>query len=201
MLREGLFDDVLIEHIAKNRGSLQKIAYIPPAMKKVFVTAHDIKPEDHIKTLAAFQKWTDSSISKTNNFPANASVEDVKKTYILAYELGCKAVTVFRDSSIKDQVLVAEEEEKKDKSAKGGEQHDLVRIKDEKAEGMSVYHNPSISSSNGNGNGNSNDVLGVSPAGGNNIGKSATKCPNCSADLSHQEGCVSCPICGWGLCT
>ncbi|KKS16033.1 MAG: Ribonucleoside-diphosphate reductase [Parcubacteria group bacterium GW2011_GWB1_41_6] len=192
MLREGLFDEVLIEHIADHNGSLQKISYIPPAFKKIFVAAHDISPDDHIRTLAAFQKWTDSSISKTNNFPAGASVEDVKKSYILAHDLGCKAVTVFRDKSIKNQVLVSDEKE--EKVAKSGEQRELVRVKDEKAEGLSVYHNPAAGNpfiGNGNGNGNS---------GLNGVGKSATKCPSCSADLSHQEGCVSCPICGWGLC-
>jgi ribonucleoside-diphosphate reductase alpha chain len=83
-------------------------------LKKIFVTALDIRPEDHIKALAAFQKWVDSSISKTNNFPADATVEQMKKTYLLAYKLGCKDVTVYRDSSIKGQVLVALQDKKKE---------------------------------------------------------------------------------------
>ena len=112
MTEEGLYDEVLLKDIALNKGSVQGIKYIPPKMKKVFVTAMDIKPEDHIKALASFQKWVDSSISKTNNLPATATVDDVKKIYLLAYKLGCKDVTVYRDSSIKEQVYVAPAVEK-----------------------------------------------------------------------------------------
>ncbi len=105
MQKEGLYDEELIKDVCTNNGSVQGIGYIPRELKKVFITAMDIKPEDHIRALAAIQKWTDSSVSKTNNFPANATVEDMKKSYLLAYELGCKDVTVFRDTSIKEQVL------------------------------------------------------------------------------------------------
>lgn len=107
MRKEGLYDDQLIGDISEHAGSIQKIAYIPPALKRVFTVALDITPEDHIRALAAFQAWVDSSISKTNNFPANATVEYMKQSYMLAYTLGCKDVTVFRDTSIKEQVLVA----------------------------------------------------------------------------------------------
>ncbi len=105
MKEEGLYDDELIKAISDNRGSIQGIKYVPEKLKKIFVTAMDMRPEDHIRALAAFQKWVDSSISKTNNFPADATVEDMKKSYLLAYKLGCKDVTVFRDTSIKQQVL------------------------------------------------------------------------------------------------
>ncbi len=115
MTEEGLYDEVLLKDIALNKGSVQGIKYIPPKMKKVFVTAMDIKPEDHIKALASFQKWVDSSISKTNNLPATATVDDVKKIYLLAYKLGCKDVTVYRDSSIQEQVYVAPTLEKSKK--------------------------------------------------------------------------------------
>jgi len=119
MHEEGLYDEDLLKDIAKNKGSIQAISYIPPKMKKVFVTAMDIKPEDHVKALAAFQKWVDSSISKTINFPASATVDDVKKVYLLAYKLGCKDVTVYRDSSIQNQVLVAPEVRKPVKDDNG----------------------------------------------------------------------------------
>ena len=112
MQKEGLLDNQLMEDIAENSGSLQKIPYLPQSIKRVFVTANDITPEDHIMALAAFQKWTDSSISKTNNFPADATVEHMRESYMLAHKLGCKGVTVFRDSSIKDQVLVSVKKEK-----------------------------------------------------------------------------------------
>jgi ribonucleoside-diphosphate reductase alpha chain len=113
MTDEGLYDEVLLKDIAMNRGSVQGIKYIPPKMKKVFVTALDIGPEDHVRALAAFQKWVDSSISKTINLPATATVDDVKKIFLLAYKLGCKDVTIYRDTSIKDQVYVAPTIEKK----------------------------------------------------------------------------------------
>jgi len=107
MRREGLYDESLMEEVIANRGSLQGVPYVPVDLKRVFVTAMDISPEDHIRALAAVQRWVDSSVSKTNNLPADATVEDVRKTYLLAYELGCKDVTVFRDTSIGEQVLVA----------------------------------------------------------------------------------------------
>tara|TARA_Y100000310_G_C20691861_1_gene822816 strand:+ start:17 stop:2254 length:2238 start_codon:yes stop_codon:yes gene_type:complete len=101
----GVYDEALMKDISEHRGSLQKIPYLPSVIKKVFRVAYDLTPESHIETLGIFQKWTDSSISKTTNFPKDATVEDMKKAYLLAYKLGCKDVTVFRDSSIKDQVL------------------------------------------------------------------------------------------------
>ncbi len=107
MQREGLLDNQLMEDIATHGGTVQTIPYLSEKMKSIFVTANDITPEDHIRALAAFQRWTDSSISKTNNFPASATVEYMRESYMLAHKLGCKGCTVFRDSSIQDQVLVA----------------------------------------------------------------------------------------------
>ncbi len=107
MRKEGLYSDELMKEVVEHSGRIYDMPNMPQHLKDVFVTALDISPEDHIRALAAFQKWTDSSISKTNNFPADATIDDMRKSYILAYKLGCKDVTVFRDTSIKDQVLVA----------------------------------------------------------------------------------------------
>ncbi len=113
---EGLYNNKTMEDINQNKGSVQNISYIPERIRKALVTAMDTSPEDHIKALASFQKWVDSSISKTINFPADATIENMRESYLLAYRLGCKDVTVFRDMSIKDQVLVAPKakEEKKE---------------------------------------------------------------------------------------
>lgn len=73
--------------------------------KKIFVTTHQISPEWHVKIQAAWQKYFDNSISKTVNFGHDATIEDVKATYMLAWKMGCKGVTIYRDGSKQDQVL------------------------------------------------------------------------------------------------
>ncbi|MFA6495212.1 MAG: adenosylcobalamin-dependent ribonucleoside-diphosphate reductase [Candidatus Paceibacterota bacterium] len=156
MQKEGLIGDDLIKDVAAHKGSVAQLSYIPEKAKRAFVTAHDITPSDHIRALAAIQKWVDSSISKTNNFPADATVDDVKEAYLLAYKLKCKDVTVFRDGSIVSQVLVAGKESKKKEKEKPKKDGDLVQLKDEKAKGLAVYKEASVHA----------DVisLGMSPA-------------------------------------
>ena len=100
----GLYSLELMEKISES-GSLSDIPEIPEDIKKIFITSHDISPEWHIKMQAAFQKYTDNAVSKTINFPHNATKEDIKNSFLLAYELGCKGVTVYRDGSRANQVL------------------------------------------------------------------------------------------------
>ncbi len=100
----GFYSEALMRTIAKN-GSLRDIASIPNEVKAVFVTAHDISPEWHIRMQAAFQKHTDNAVSKTVNLPQDATADDVRKVYDLAYELNCKGVTIYRDGSKDNQVL------------------------------------------------------------------------------------------------
>jgi ribonucleoside-diphosphate reductase alpha chain len=101
---EGFYSDELMEHIARE-GSLQHIERIPEHMKRVFVTTHDISFDWHVKIQAAFQKYTDNAVSKTINLPHSATVDDVRRAYIMAYELGCKGITVYRDGSKESQIL------------------------------------------------------------------------------------------------
>lgn len=100
----GLYSDALLRKIAK-AGTLAHIEEIPEDIRRVFVCSHDVSPLYHVKMQAAFQKYTDNAVSKTVNFKNDARVEDVEQVYMLAYELGCKGVTIYRDGSRDGQVL------------------------------------------------------------------------------------------------
>lgn len=100
----GFYSEALMREIAQ-KGGIQTIESIPEDVRKVFVTAQDIEPGWHIRMQAAFQKWCDSSISKTINFPSTATIDEVRAAYMMAWELGCKGVTVYRDQSLENQVL------------------------------------------------------------------------------------------------
>ncbi|MEW6189795.1 MAG: adenosylcobalamin-dependent ribonucleoside-diphosphate reductase [Actinomycetota bacterium] len=105
MARErGLYSAELAMEVAK-KGTLRDLKGIPEDMRRIFVTAFDISPEWHVRMQAAFQRYTDNAVSKTINFPPDATVEDVKKAYLLAHELRCKGITVYRYGSKKEQVL------------------------------------------------------------------------------------------------
>ncbi|HMK82098.1 MAG TPA: adenosylcobalamin-dependent ribonucleoside-diphosphate reductase, partial [Candidatus Bathyarchaeia archaeon] len=174
MTEEGLFGEDLLRDVNEHAGSIQKISYIPDDLKRTLVTAMDIRPEDHIRALAAFQKWTDSSISKTNNFPANATVEYMRESYLLAYKLGCKDVTVFRDTSIKGQVLVS--------PAKKQEATNEHNQPEETVRSPQIFAMP---------------IVGASQTATEHL----KICPQCQTEVVFQEGCYMCPECGWGACS
>ncbi|HCX02251.1 MAG TPA: ribonucleotide-diphosphate reductase subunit alpha, partial [Syntrophaceae bacterium] len=101
---KGFYSPELMQRIAEH-GTLHGLTEIPEDIRNLFVTAHDITPEVHIRMQAAFQKYTDNAVSKTVNFTNGATVQDVARVYELAYKLDCKGVTIYRDGSRDQQVL------------------------------------------------------------------------------------------------
>lgn len=101
---EGWYSEELMDAVVA-AGSLREVDGVPEHVKEIFCTAHDIAPSDHIRMQAAWQEFVDSAISKTINFPKEADPEDVREGYMLAHELNCKGVTVYRDGSREGQAL------------------------------------------------------------------------------------------------
>ena len=112
----GFWNRELMEKIAE-KGTIKDFNEIPDDVKAVFVTAHDITPEEHIVMQAAFQKYVDNAVSKTVNFTHEATPKDVEDVYLLAYKLGCKGVTVYRDGSREEQVLTTGKSKEKPQAA------------------------------------------------------------------------------------
>jgi len=104
LIKEGIYSEKLMEKVAESH-SLKEVKEIPEHIQKIFVTAHDISPEWHIRMQAAFQEHVDNAVSKTVNFRHEATKKEVEDVYMLAFKLGCKGVTIYRDGSRDEQVL------------------------------------------------------------------------------------------------
>ncbi|MDD5173404.1 MAG: vitamin B12-dependent ribonucleotide reductase [Candidatus Omnitrophica bacterium] len=102
--RRGFYKPETMNLIAQ-KGTIHGVPEVPADVQQLFVTAHDIEAIWHIRMQAAFQKYTNNAVSKTVNLPAEATLEDVKTIYMLAYKSGCKGVTIYRDKSRDEQVL------------------------------------------------------------------------------------------------
>lgn len=104
LVEAGIYSDELMQKIVE-QGSLAHVDGIPEEIKRVFVCAHDVSPIWHVRMQAAFQEYTDNAVSKTVNFPNSATKEEVAEVYRLAFTLGCKGTTIYRDGSRNEQVL------------------------------------------------------------------------------------------------
>jgi len=165
-LTNGLLDEIA------NKGSLQGIKGIPEKIKRIFITAHELDFKDHVKMQAAWQKYTDNAVSKTINLQADARVEDVAKAFIMAWETGCKGITVYRDSSRAVQVLNV------GYSTKFPDQI-----------GASAARSTTRLSARQEHEKKSKKV------------RSKDKCPQCNTKMLKAEGCATCPSCAFSMCS
>jgi ribonucleoside-diphosphate reductase alpha chain len=184
----GLYSHDLMMEITQT-GGVQEVEAIPEDMKRVFVTAQDIKPEWHIRMQAAFQKHVDSSVSKTINFPQEASIEEVEQAYWLAYKLKCKGITIYRDKSREGQVLNI------GKVYKGEQKEPKVQeiIPPPVTSDMEGREKPTDS------------IKKKAPVKSTQPTKSelfeSKECPDCKGGLQVSEGCMLCLNCGFSACT
>ena len=104
MRKEGLYSEELMRKVAET-GSVQHLDEVPEHIKRLFRTAHDVTPYWHVRMQAAFQKYVDNAVSKTVNLRHEATTGDIEETYILAWKLKCKGITIYRDGSKSVQVI------------------------------------------------------------------------------------------------
>ncbi|ASJ10293.1 ribonucleotide-diphosphate reductase subunit alpha [Thermococcus sp. P6] len=221
--KRGLYSDEILQKISDNYGSVQGLEEIPEDMQRVFVTAMDVHWLDHLLAQANIQLWLTDSASKTINMPNDATVEDVKAAYLLAYKLGCKGVTVYRDGSLSVQVYSVEGEKKQRVKARPSDyaveklravveaEPWLGRFIDvegilngtngkEKTQSMGITFSVSKPSAPAHGpkpeipKEKVEELLGVA------------YCPVCYekdgelVELRMESGCATCPRCGWSKC-
>lgn len=179
-LEYNFYSDELMKKIA-GRVSIQDVEEIPDGIRQLFVTAFDISPEWHVKMQAAFQKYTDNAVSKTINFPNYATPQDIENAYMLAYKLGCKGITVYRDGSKSIQVLQAID--------KGGSTEKQRGLHESKQEHMKKQETVKIAALR-----DSATTYVLSPA-------KQKACSSCGSNMIAAEGCFICPKCGYSECS
>lgn len=178
MIVDPIFEEYLknsVQHTANSKQVMQRVAEgdmsdLTSEEKKLFVTTHQIQPEWHVKIQAAWQKYFDNSISKTVNFGHDATVDDVKETYMMAWKLGCKGVTIYRDGSKSDQVLVAN----------SNNQAPITKSVSPATSAQALARNAQDDSAKA-------------------VAESDI-CPECGGKLHKQDGCSKCIDCGYSVC-
>lgn len=179
-MKYGFYDEALMKKLA-GKTSVQDVEEIPEAIRRLFVTAFDINPEWHVKMQAAFQKYVDNAVSKTINFPNTATPQDVETAYLMAYKLGCKGITIYRDRSKKMQILTEVDTEKaKSTLSNLAKQHQDEADKVEQLVTVSGL---------------------VEEAKHFELDEfKNTLCPECHSTMIVGEGCATCPNCGYSKC-
>lgn len=110
---EGFYSDDLMERVAR-RHSIRDLEDIPQKVRRIFITSHDVTPEAHVRVQSAFQQHVDNAVSKTINLSQRTTVEDVEKAFMLAWQLRCKGITVYREGSKREQPLSLRESSPRD---------------------------------------------------------------------------------------
>jgi ribonucleoside-diphosphate reductase alpha chain len=197
----GFYSDELMEQIARE-GTLADCEAVPADVRSIFVCSHDISYEWHVRMQAAFQKNTDNAVSKTINLPHDAPVADVRASYLDAWRLGLKGITVYRDASRASQVLNIRKTDALKSDTKYGDS--FQRISDRA--GRSEKKGLSVATS-----AVSNVTTLVFPSNPVNPGVSAPEsdnesirvcieCGSHSANEARYEACVMCRVCGYTKC-
>lgn len=185
--RLGLHREDIIERIEKE-GTIQNISEIPEETRKVFVSAMDISAEDHIRMQAAFQEHVDNSISKTINFPYSATRDDVRQGYLMAWEMGLKGCTVYRDGSRVEQVLNLNSNEGAPKKTKEEAKKVVKEVKNVMS-AVEVTPPPVAETKREHMSLNKKEII------------ESRKCPECDGGIQVAEGCMLCLSCGFSVCS
>ncbi|MCL5430611.1 MAG: adenosylcobalamin-dependent ribonucleoside-diphosphate reductase [Candidatus Marsarchaeota archaeon] len=178
-LEHNFYSEELMQKLA-NKVSIQDVDEVPEKVRRVFVTAFDISPEWHVKMQAAFQKYTDNGVSKTINFPSWATPQDIERAYELAWDLNCKGITVYRDSSKTIQVLQAVKSE----SAQRG-LDSIKQAHEKKNEAAKAVSMATIMSSAQTYTLTTDEQV---------------RCPECGTGMISGGGCFTCPKCAYSKC-
>jgi len=195
--REGFYSQDLMRRVAEH-GSVKGVAGVPEKWQEVFVTSHEIEPEIHVRTQAAFQKHTDNAVSKTVNFPNSATMQDVKDVYLLAYKLGCKGITIYRDGSRDLQVLNLGSA----KTPEGDSEvkNEIVIEKEAQTVPVKVVQTSLTDLIGEQEKENKKEMKNMDEI--KTLEKEKIeKCPECGQQMEIKEGCMTCPVCGWGKCS
>jgi len=184
-LAQALWADGDAEHKVRDRivrevassGAVTSVSGVPEEVKKVYRTAHDISPEWHVKMQAAWQRYTDNAVSKTINFPHSATIDEVANAYMLAWKLGCKGITIYRDGSKDVQILSVGSGVANGVQPTAGGKSQIIQSKI-KTETLKQRTASSM----------------------RHTGKHLEICPECGGKLAIEEGCAKCYGCGFSVC-